>query len=101
MQVIYIHVFILQVGVVSENSIPTSFSNYEMNESLPPTCSSNSSGHHSRSSSDENALYEPERSAISTGLSHNSDNGIMQVRNESHVVKVHPWLSAIKACYLP
>ena len=66
--------------MVTENSIPvlthpnTSFSNYEMNESLPPTHSSNSSGHHSRSSSDENALYEPERSAILTGLSHNSDN---------------------------
>ena len=66
--------------MVSENSIPvlthpnTSFSNYEMNESLSPTCSSNSSGHHSRSYSDENALYEPERSAILTGLSHNSDN---------------------------
>ena len=72
--------FIIQVGVVTENSIPvvthpnTSFSNYEMNKSLPPTCNSNSSGHHSRSSSDENALYEPERSAILTGLSHNSDN---------------------------
>ena len=68
-------VFILQVRVVTENSIShpnTSFSNYEMNES--PSPSSNSSGHHSGGSSDENALYEPERSAILTGLSHSSDN---------------------------
>ena len=73
-------VFILQVGVVAENSISvlshpnTSFSNYEMNKSLPPTCNSNFSGHHSGGSLDKNALYEPERSAILTGLSHNSDN---------------------------
>ena len=67
--------------MVTENSIPvlthpnTSFSNYEMKKSLPHTCtSSNSSGHHSGGSSDENALYEPERSAILTGLSHTSDN---------------------------
>ena len=63
--------------MATENSIPVLShpnTSYKMNRSLPPTRSSNSSGYHSRSSSDENAVYEPERSAILTGLSHNSDN---------------------------
>ena len=72
-----------------------SFFNYEMNKSIPPTCSSNSSGHHYGGSSDKDALYEPVRSAILTGLSHNSVNAGKEWKSCSYSAS----LVICKACY--